>query len=238
MSALAFQYHPELVARFPQLCGGVILARGMRGGPTPDALKDAYRDEQRAVLARIGGTPLSELPSLAAWRSAFRAFGVEPTQYRSAAEALLRRLTKKGDIPGINRLVDIGNLVSIRHALPVAVLDARLLAGAVTVHFADGSEQFLPLGAADPEHPDPGEVIFSDPTGRVVARRWCWRQSDDSAARESTTEAIITVEAHHEQGRTDIESALHDLLGLLRQHVGGEFAAGVVGPGQPRFPAD
>ena len=39
---------------------------------------------------------------------------------RSAAEALLRRLTKQGSIPSINTLVDIGNLVSIRYALPVA----------------------------------------------------------------------------------------------------------------------
>jgi DNA/RNA-binding domain of Phe-tRNA-synthetase-like protein len=62
-------------------------------------LEAAYRAEQQAVIARIGSRPLSEIESLAAWRSAFRAFGVEPTQYRSAAEALLRRLTKKGDIP-------------------------------------------------------------------------------------------------------------------------------------------
>ncbi len=53
---------------------------------------------------------LSELPTLSAWRQAFRRFGANPTKHRSAAEALLRRL-QKGDIPGINTLVDIGNLV-------------------------------------------------------------------------------------------------------------------------------
>ena len=78
------------------------------------------------MLARIGETPLSELPTLAAWRRAFRAFGVDPTAYRSAAEALLRRLTKQGSIPSINALVDIGNLVAIRYGLPVAMFDQRI----------------------------------------------------------------------------------------------------------------
>ena len=78
---------------------------------------------------RIGETPLSQIPSLAAWRSVFRGFGLDPTQYRGAAEALLRRLTKKGEIPSVNTLVDIGNLVSIRYALPVALFDLRATTG-------------------------------------------------------------------------------------------------------------
>jgi DNA/RNA-binding domain of Phe-tRNA-synthetase-like protein len=225
---LAFHYHPDILARFPNVTGGVILARGLRGGATPDDLKLAYEAEQQLALARLAGRPLSELDSLSAWRSAFRSFNVEPTQYRCAAEALLRRLTKKGDVPSINRLVDIGNLVSIRYGLPVAIMDAERMAGPITVRFADGSERFKELGAAEEEHPEPGEVVFSDPTGRVFARRWCWRQSEDCAATESTTSAIITVEAQHPGGRADVESALRDLLGLLPEYAGGEYASGVL----------
>ncbi len=121
-----FQYHADILARYPNVVGGVILAHGLTNGPTPERLLTAYQAEQRATLERLGDTPLSKLASLSAWRTAFRTFGVEPTQYRGAAEALLRRLTKKGDIPSINTLVDIGNLVSIRYALPVAVIDTRV----------------------------------------------------------------------------------------------------------------
>ncbi len=148
---------------------------------------------------------------------------MEPTQYRSSAEALLRRLTKKGDIPCINLLVDLGNLVSIRYALPVAVFDTRTLQGAVTVHFADGSERYTTLGQDEVEHPEPGEVVFSDATKLVIARRWCWRQSEQSAAQQGTTQAIITVEAHHAEGNKDVDAALNDLLTLLRTYAGGNF---------------
>lgn len=230
----AFQYHPDILAAFPTIAGGVILASGLTNGTSPDALQAAYRDEQQAVIRRIGSTPLSELPSLAAWRSAFRKFGVEPTQYRSAAEALLRRLTKKGDIPAINTLVDLGNLVSIRYGLPVAMVDRRFIQGAITVQFAKGTESFRNLGQETVDHPDPGEVIFSDEAQTVVARRWCWRQSDESAAREDTTSLIVTCEAHHDGGQADVQAALADLSSLLREYAGAQIdGVAVLGVNQP-----
>ena len=223
-----FQYHPDIVARYPHVVGGVILAHGMTNAPTPESLLTAYQAEQQAVLRRIGTTSLSQIKSLSAWRSAFRGFGVDPTQYRSAAEALLRRLTKKGDIPSINTLVDLGNLVSIRYALPTAVFDTRVLQGPVTVHFATGAERYTILGQDEVEHPEPGEVVFSDATELVIARRWCWRQSEQSAAQMDTSDAIITVEAHHAEGRRDIEAALRDLLELLRKYAGGTYTSGIL----------
>ena len=106
-TVIPFQYDPEIIKVFPRLAGGAILGSGLKNGPSPETLRQAYLSEQRQTLERIGSTPLSEIEALAGWRAAFRLFGVDPTQYRSAAEALLRRLTKKGDIPSINAVVDM-----------------------------------------------------------------------------------------------------------------------------------
>src|SRR5215831_42994 len=230
---MAFRYDPAILARYPHVVGGVILARGLANGPTSAALLDSYFAEQQAVLGRIGATPLSQIAALAAWRGVFRGFGLDPTQYRSAAEALLRRLTKKGDIPSINTLVDLGNLVSIRYALPVAVFDTRALQGTATVHFADGSERYTTLGESEEDHPEPGEVVFSDETKLVFARRWCWRQSEQSAAQADTTSALITVEGHHTGARTDVQAALDDLLELLRKYAGGAFVSRILDAQHP-----
>ena len=158
---------------------------------------------------------------------------MKPTQYRSACEALLRRLTKQGDIPSINTLVDIGNLVSIRHVLPVAVFDTSQISGMVTVHFADGRERFTELGSDEILYPEHGEVVFSDQNKMVIARRWCWRQSAESAAQETTTHAIITFEAQHEGGRDVVTQAGADLLDLLRTYAGGDFSLAVLDTHQP-----
>ncbi len=229
----SFRYDAQVLARYPGLAGGVLLADGLQNNEAVPALAELYAAEQAAVKARLGDLPLSDIPSLAAWRAAFRGFGVDPTKYRSAAEALLRRLTKKGDIPGINPLVDIGNLVSIRYGLPVAVVDRRAVSGGITVRFADGTEQASMLGEDENDPPQPGEVIFTDAANHVIARRWCWRQSMESAAQPHTTAVIVTCEAHHVGGREAVAQALDDLAGLLARYTGGHVRTkAVLGAGQ------
>jgi DNA/RNA-binding domain of Phe-tRNA-synthetase-like protein len=215
-----FRYDDEIAERFPSVVGGVLHVEAVSNGPSSAALRETFEREQAAALARLGGTPLSEVPSLAAWRRAFRSFGVDPTAYRSAAEALLRRLTKQGSIPSINTLVDVGNLVAIRHALPVAVFDLASIDGGLTVRFARGDESFTDLGSGATEHPEPGEVIFIDEAAHVAARRWCWRQSAESASGETASRVLVTVEGHHDDARRDVDAAVADLDALLREHAG------------------
>jgi DNA/RNA-binding domain of Phe-tRNA-synthetase-like protein len=231
-----FRYDPAIIERYPSIVGGVLHATTVINGPTPDGLLAAYGAEQTAVLRRLGETPLSEVPSLAAWRRALRGFGVDPTAYRSAAEALLRRLTKQGSIPSIGTLVDVGNLVSIRHALPVAVFDLGSISGGLTVRFATGDETFTDLGSGTVEAPDPGEVIFVDHAGHVAARRWCWRQSAESASGESTTAVLVTVEGHHAEARREVSAAIADLGELLETYGGTTVErTGIVDAAAPSF---
>lgn len=159
-----FAYSEEVTERYPTIRAGVIRATGVSNGPSSPALLDAYRAEQRAASERLDSKGIADLPSIVAWRRAFAAFGAKPTQYRSAAEALLRRLAKQGDIPTISTLVDIGNLVSIRYGVPVAVFDRAGVAGSITVRFASGAERFTDLGSSESVTPDPGEVVFVDRT--------------------------------------------------------------------------
>src|SRR5205823_3955787 len=102
------------------------------------------------------------------------------------------------------------NLVSIRYPLPVAVCDTHTLQGTVTIHFANVSERYTTLGQTEVEHPELGEVVFTDETGLVIADHWCRRQSEEGAAQPDTTRALITVEAHHAEGHHDLEAALPD----------------------------
>jgi DNA/RNA-binding domain of Phe-tRNA-synthetase-like protein len=226
----------DVISAFPATRGGVIHARGLDNTISATSFDQRYRAEQELVRDQVGDTPLSDIPSLKAWRATFSGFGVKPTQYRSAAEALLRRLTKQGDIPSINPLVDLANMVSIRWRLPVAVFDQALATGATSVRFADGSEQFTDLGSDVPTSPEPGEVVFVDDAGLVSARRWCWRQSDQSAAQPTTVSALITVEGQHSDAEADGASATQDLLDLLAEYQpAAPVSSGLLSPGQPEF---
>jgi DNA/RNA-binding domain of Phe-tRNA-synthetase-like protein len=231
-----FGYHPEITVRFPSVRGAVVHATGLINESPSDTLQHTYGVEQRRVIEQIGDAPLSAIPSLEAWRRTFSAFGVKPTQYRSAAEALLRRLTKQGDIPSINPLVDLANLVSIRYRLPVAVCDQRPVTGVTTVRFATGEERFTDLGSGTTSHPEPGEVVFVDDAQLASARRWCWRQSAESAAGPDTVEAIFTIEAQHDEAENDVRRATNDLLELLVVfQAQAEISHGFLSPDSPWF---
>jgi DNA/RNA-binding domain of Phe-tRNA-synthetase-like protein len=233
----AFRYDDPILERFPAVRGGVIHAVPVSGDASPEPLCAAFGAAQEATLEQIGKASLAEIPSIAAWRRAFAAFGVKPTQYRNAAEALLRRLTKQGTIPSINALVDLGNLVAMRHALPVAVFDQDGIVGGTTVRFATGEERFTDLGSSTTAHPEPGEVVFADDSGAVSARRWCWRQSAESAAGTGTVEILITVEGHHQTAEADVAAAVADLKELLgRYQAPAELRSVVLSPDRPETP--
>lgn len=213
-----FGYDDAIIERYPAIRAGVIHATGLVNGPSSAALLDEYGAEQQAVAQRLATTAIADLPPVAAWRRVFTGFGAKPTQYRNAAEALLRRLAKQGDIPTRDTLVDLGNLISIRYALPVAVVDRAGVAGSITVRFAAGDERFDDLGSSASVSPEPGEVIFTDEKNVVCARRWCWRQSAQSATSDSTTDVLIVVEGHHATAAQDTAQAVRDLTELLARH--------------------
>jgi len=213
-----FGYDPAIVSEYPQLRSAVIHASGLANGPSPSGLLAEYRDEQQAAARRLQTTAIADVPAIGAWRRAFSQFGAKPTQHRNAAEALLRRLDKQGEISSISTLVDIGNLVSIRHAIPIAIFDLAGIEGALTVRFARGDESFTDLGSTEVAHPDPGEVVFVDRAELVCARRWCWRQSAQSATGPGTHEALVVIEGQHDAARVDVDAAAADIGALLTSY--------------------
>ena len=116
---------------------------------------------------------------------AYAKMGLKPTQYRCAAEALLRRFRKEGSLPRLHPLVDLCNAVSVAFAIPVAVLDVARVGWPLEVRYAAGDEDYLTFGG-DVEHPDAGEVIFADRAGRV-GRMTRWSSSARPSALRSIT---------------------------------------------------
>jgi len=115
---MQFQHAAAVWRDFPALVPGVLYAEGITAGVT------AGTDRFEAVAkARLADGAESEFPEIQAWRRAFAAMGLKPTQYRCAAESLLRRFRKEGTLPRLHPLVDLCNAVSLAFAVPVAVLD-------------------------------------------------------------------------------------------------------------------
>lgn len=88
----------------------------------------ALRRAEVEVRGRLRLETLAEDSVVAAVRKLFRAAGTDPTRYRPSSEALIRRVLKGEDLPGIHPLVDLNNALSISLHVPACVLAAGSVA--------------------------------------------------------------------------------------------------------------
>ena len=226
-----FQHSSGIWRDFPELVPGVLFAEGI----TPDApVGDRTAQFTALAISRLGEGPESELPEIQAWRRAFARMGLKPTQYRCAAESLLRRFRKEGALPRLHPLVDVCNAISLAFAIPVAAFDVSAISGNLQVRYAIGDEDYLTF-SGQLEHPGPGEVIFADQARQVHARRWTNRQSGRSAVRDCTGEALIVAEALHDEAPRDVAELVAVLAAELAALWSGEPPTAVLTAAHPRF---
>lgn len=87
---------------------------------------NAMGEHYRAVLTVDS---LKELPPIAATRKVYRACGKDPSRYRPASEALIRRMLQGKELYQIDTLVDLINLASIAYGYSIGGFDAGKFKG-------------------------------------------------------------------------------------------------------------
>lgn len=207
-----FRHSPEIWEDHPALVPGVLLAEGVTARLNVDARVAEYQSIARQRLEQASE---GDWPEVQAWRRVFSQMGLKPTQYRCAAESLLRRFRKEGELPGLHPLVDLCNAVSLAFAIPIAVFDISRVSQRLVVRYAKGDEQYHSF-AGEIECPDPREVVFADADNRAHARRWAHRQSAYSAVRAETASVLIVAEAHHHSALTDVTRLIEGLADELK----------------------
>jgi DNA/RNA-binding domain of Phe-tRNA-synthetase-like protein len=192
----------------------LLTADGIVPGPGDQDSDALLAAAEAAAREALGGGPAEQLPHVAAWREAYRAFGAKPQRTRNSLEALLRRAPS--GLPRVNRLTDIYNAVSVLHQIPVGGEDLTRYAGPPRLVRATGGEPFDTVadGLAVTGHPDPGEVAWCDDVG-VTCRRWNWRQARRTQLREDTTAALFILDALDPVTGQALHAAADDLLARL-----------------------
>lgn len=192
----------------------LVAVDGIVPGPsdqTSDALLKSAEDYAREALR---DRPVEQLPHVAAWREAFRAFGAKPQRTRNSLEALLRRA--ESGLPRVNRLTDIYNAVSVLRQIPLGGEDLARYTGSPRLIRAIGTEPFDTVagGAEVIEHAEPGEVVWCDDAG-VTCRRWNWRQARRTQLRDDTTTALFILDALGPMTDDALAQTADDLVSYL-----------------------
>jgi DNA/RNA-binding domain of Phe-tRNA-synthetase-like protein len=207
---------PEVTGLRPDYLVLLLAAEGLQPGP-PDQVSEEIlaQAEARARTALAGRAP-EDVPEVADWRAAYRAFGAKPQRTRPSVEALLRRLDD--GLPRIDRLTDAYNAISIAHLVPVGGEDLDRYQGPARLVRASGHEDFHTVAHGEPavEHPRPGEVVWRDDAG-VTCRQWNWRQCTRTRITLATTSAVFILDGLGALGPGGLLAAGHELTAALQR---------------------
>lgn len=210
-----------LIERFPDFRVAFVLAEPLTVAPVRSTtLAEAIAAAEAECRARWGAAELSAIPGIAAWRAAYKGFGIKRTSYRSSVERLIKRVLAGQPLPEINALVDLYNMVSLTSGLCLGCDDLDKTEGDLVFRFSTAGDSFFDMGAETGEDPnDPpkdGEVVYAD-ARHVLCRRWNWRQDSRTASSAATRRAVLTVQSN---GAGEVEAAAAMLSRLIARECG------------------
>lgn len=207
---------PEVAELRPDYRALLIAVDGIEPGASDDASEAALVEAEEKARALLADTPVEELPHIANWREAYRAFGAKPQRTRNSLEALTRRA--EGGLPRVNRLTDYYNAISVKYQIPLGGEDLDKYVGAPQLVRASGEEDFATFSSGEPkvEHPKLGEVVWRDDEG-VTCRIWNWRQCARTGLTDETRAAVFILDALSALTDEELDAAGAELVSHLQK---------------------
>jgi DNA/RNA-binding domain of Phe-tRNA-synthetase-like protein len=179
----------------------------------PGAEFAAERDRLTSHLAaNYTGKQPADIPGVAETRAMFHRLDIDPTKTRPSSEALLRRVLQGKGMPEVNAIVDVCNLCSLEHQLPLGLYDRDLVRGSVRVRVGRESEGYagirkhwVNLG---------GRLLLADDDGPFGAPT---SDSRRTAVTRETRNLLVVVFSPSERAAS-LSTTLEHLSDLLTRH--------------------
>lgn len=220
---MRFSVDPQIFTTFDNPRIAVTFAEGVQS----DSILSMSHLRLGALASDIreeySGSVVTQLPKIAAWRTAYQAFGAKPREYPSSVEALYRRTLQGKPIAGNLPIVDIYNYISLKHMLPVGAEDTDNIVGDLRLTYATAYEKPVKvLGRDEEQPPQQGEVIYADDEG-AVCRRWNWREVARTALSSETSNCVLVLEALNPVTDNELRNAQQELGNLVETYCGGRL---------------
>jgi len=148
-----------------------------------------------ALLSIYEGLDVKADPLLEGFNNLHDNFGVKRRKNLPASVNLAKLLVKHGDVPHVNTVVDLYNIVSLESKLALGAHDLARIEGNFTLRLTDGTERFVPLGQDEPKPVAAGEYCYCDDANEVLCRLEV-RQVNKTAVGPACTGAAFIVQGN------------------------------------------
>lgn len=220
---MKFKIDHKIFEKFPGLTIGVVICKNLNNSGNQEEAQRLIREQENNIRGKYNTETLSQTPKIDVWRKTYFAFGAKPKENKSSVENLYRLVLQGVNLRHINKLVDIYNLISLKHMVPVGGEDIDKTQGDVVLTFAEPNEPaVLLLGDKETRPPHAGEVIYKDNIS-AICRRWNWREADRTKFTEETKNCFLVIEGLLPVTKQEIENATKELKDLVQKFCGGNI---------------
>lgn len=208
----------KLFSEYSNLKIGIVVCEEINNTKLKNDINQEMEDVKENIKRKFEDVELSNYPVIRTWRDIYKSFGEKKS--RSSVEALIRRTLNGKDLPSINPLVDIYNLISLKHEVPCGGEDLDTIPDDIELTYAKGTETFLPLGEDVEETVNEGEIVYKF-GNTVICRNFNYRESDITKLTKDTKNCILVIESVGDD-TPKLEEALEELSELVKSNLGGK----------------
>lgn len=168
-----------------------------------------------SLRSRLNTESLKQISGISATRRVYKACGKDPSRYRPAAEALIRRILQEKDLYRIDTLVDLINLASITYGYSIGGFDADKFSGdTLTLGIGRRGEPYEGIGRGMLNIE--GLPVYRDSTGGVGTPT-----SDNERTKITigTTHVLILINGY-DGNEADVRANADYICRLLRKYAG------------------
>lgn len=205
---------------------GVVVAYGLSNKDACEPISAMLQAEVKTARDAMNGERAKNLNTLEVYRCAMKSLGVNPQKFPCSIEAILDRISKKGEFPNLSPIVDLGNYISVKYKVPVGVHDIDTMTEDLCIRLAtledckDDGNQF------DNDKLIEGEPVYATGTS-VRTRRWLWRQMPAGRVSANSVNFVFPIDGFFDN-KDVIDSACKELVDLIKHYFGVDAESGIL----------
>ncbi|MHA1862290.1 MAG: B3/B4 domain-containing protein [Candidatus Thorarchaeota archaeon] len=160
---------------------------------------------------------LSKDPLIQSYRALHWSYGMDPTKKRGSSEAVLRRVLQGENLWRISDLVDIVNLASAYHKIPIGLIDASKIEGQLTLRIAKKGEIFNRIGGETIECRG-REVVLADDIG-IICYGYAIHDSERTKVTQNSHRVLLLHYGSDSASKNKIEAAVKVTTDMIERWI-------------------
>ena len=199
----------------PNLRVAMIRINELKVGKSTSSFEAYEQEIFNKIRSKMTLDETKDDPVFRSYRDLYWTFGMDPTKLRVSSEAVLRRILKGLNLWRISDIVDIINLASAYHKIPIGLVDASKLEGDLVIRTAHKGEIFQRIGGMTITCRG-REIVVAD-TKKIVCFGFATHDSESTMITDNSNSVLVLLYGAEIVTKSMLDYALKVTIDMIGQ---------------------